>query len=160
MKKMFVLLFALSLIYGCTSETDNQTTTTQSISQNTVNNYDKLDEKIKIVVNNQEVIIQLYDNALAHQLLEAMPLDCDFNDYGNCEKAANVHDLISVGDTPLGYEPKPGDVVVYEPWGNFTVFYDEFRFSESLAPIGVVESGLDVLSKIDGSFLGHVEVMK
>ena len=42
------------------------------------------------------------------------------------------------------------------PWGNFTVFYDEFEYSDELALIGQVETGLDVLENIEGNFEGKV----
>lgn len=160
MKKVLMLLFIVCVICGCQSKNQdtNETMPKQAEAVN-VTEYEILDQKIKIVINGQDVVISLYDNALSKQLIEALPLDCEFIEYGNCEKAADVKNLIVVEDEPLGYEPKPGDVVVYEPWGNFTVFFDEFRYSEALAPIGTVESGLDVLAQIDGNFSAHVEII-
>lgn len=165
MKKLLIYILAVCFLSGCSSNANQQNNSNRNQQSNpnenqqATNSSDYLEEKIRIVVDGKEVIITLYDNDLSRQLLSQLPLDCDFTDYGNCEKAANVQDLIEINNESLGYEPKPGDVVVYEPWGNFTVFYDEFRYSDALAIIGTVESGLEVLSQIDGNFQGRVELV-
>lgn len=161
MKKILVCILLSIAMCGCTgtNQDDNQPSSRSELSKDKIITQ-KLDEKIKITIENQEVIISLYNTEQSKMLLNALPLDCQFNDYGNCEKAANIRDVISLDDVSIGYEPEPGDVVVYEPWGNFTVFYDNFRYSDYLFPIGIVDSGLNVLSSINGDFEAHVEIVE
>lgn len=65
----------------------------------------------------------------------------------------------STEETP-GYDPVTGDMVIYRPWGNFTIFYGDFRHSDELVPLGRVESGLEILAGQTEDFQGTLEIMK
>ena len=114
MKKVIVYLMVLLMIVGCTKTSNNEV---DDQNKETINNQEFLKEKLIIEVNNQEVIINLYDNDLSKQLLDSLPIDCSFTDYNNCEKAADIQDVIDTSNVDLGYEPQIGDVVVYAPLG-------------------------------------------
>lgn len=51
-------------------------------------------------------------------------------------------------------------MVIYRPWGNFTIFYGDFRYSDELVPLGKVESGLDVIAGQTEDFTGELEIME
>ena len=53
---------------------------------------------------------------------------------------------------PRGHAPKAGDVCVYVPWGNISVFYKDFRYTDDLIYLGHVEQGLDILSTQQSDF--------
>ena len=38
------------------------------------------------------------------------------------------------------------------PWGNLSIFYQDFRYSDSLIMLGHIDSGMDVISEIDEDF--------
>ena len=48
--------------------------------------------------------------------------------------------------------PKAGDVCIYVPWGNISVFYEDFRYTDDLVYLGHVEQGLDILSTQQSDF--------
>ena len=51
---------------------------------------------------------------------------------------------------PIGiYRPDVGDLCLYAPWGNLSIFYQDFRYSESLIMLGHVDSGMDIVSSME-----------
>lgn len=71
-----------------------------------------------------------------------------------------MEDPLSPGEEEPGYEPVAGEMVIYRPWANFTIFYGDFRYSDELVPLGKVESGLEVLSSKTEDFTGTLELME
>lgn len=117
--------------------------------------------KLRLTVNGEEeVIIALYDNTAADALLERLPLEnLSFFDLSGIEKPVErLEEPLSLGEEEPGYDPVTGEMVIYRPWGNFTIFYGDFRYSPELVPLGKVESGLEVLSGKTDNFTGVLEL--
>lgn len=51
-------------------------------------------------------------------------------------------------------------MVIYRPWGNFIIFYGDFRYSDELVPLGKVESGPGVIEGQTEDFTGELEIME
>ena len=51
-------------------------------------------------------------------------------------------------------------MTLYEPRGNLAIFYGDAGSSSGLVPMGHVESGLELLSTMDGEFEVSVAVME
>lgn len=118
--------------------------------------------RLRLTVNgDEEVIIALYDNTAVDALLERLPLEelFFFDLSGNEKPIERLEEPLSMGDEKPGYDPVAGEMVIYRPWGNFTIFYNEFRYSEELVPLGKVETGLEVLSSKTEDFTGTLELM-
>ncbi|WP_093796514.1 cyclophilin-like fold protein [Sporomusa acidovorans] len=88
-----------------------------------------------------------------------MPMRLHFKDYNETEKIADPPKTLSKENAPEGFAPKPGDLAVYGPWGNVSVFYKEFRYSKGLIPMGHFISGLENLAGMNGEFDAKVEVV-
>ena len=87
--------------------------------------------------------------------------DLSFYDLSGIEKPAQTPDEpLSIGEEQPGYDPITGEMVIYRPWGNFTIFYGDFRHSDELVPLGIVETGLEVISGQTEDFSGVLEVME
>ena len=71
-----------------------------------------------------------------------------------------LEEPLSLGEEEPGYDPVTGEMVIYRPWANFTIFYGDFRYSPELVPLGKVESGLEVLSSKTEDFKGVLELME
>ena len=117
---------------------------------------------MKLTVDGEEVIIAMYDNTAADALLERLPMEnLSFFDLSGIEKPIEqLEEPLSLGDEEPGYDPVTGEMVIYRPWGNFTIFYGDFRYSEELVPLGKVESGLDILSSQTEDFMGTLEFLE
>ena len=115
------------------------------------------ERKIKMTVDGQEISIVLYDTPTANALYEALPMELNFSDYNGTEKIAYPPDTLPTEGEPDGCDPDVGDLCLYAPWGNLCIFYQNFRYSQSLIKLGHVESGMDVLSGVDGDFTVTLE---
>lgn len=120
-------------------------------------------EKLRLTVNGtDEVVIAMYDNSAADAFLERLPLeDLSFFDLSGIEKPIErPEEPFSLADEEPGYDPVEGEMVIYRPWGNFTIFYGDFRYSDELVPLGKVESGLDVIAGQTDDFTGELEIVE
>ena len=118
--------------------------------------------RLRLTVNGEEeVIIALYDNTAVDALLERLPLEnLSFFDLSGIEKPIErLDDPLSLGEEEPGYDSVTGEMAIYRPWANFTIFYGDFRYSDELVPLGKVESGLDVLSSTTEDFTGTLELL-
>ena len=113
--------------------------------------------RIKLTVNGNEVFVKLDDNQASRDFLEMLPLTLTFEDFNNTEKIATLPSELSTEGLPSGYTPKVGDFSYYAPWGNLSVFYKDFRYSNSLYKLGTIESGTEILGNINGDFEVTIE---
>lgn len=118
--------------------------------------------KLRLTIDGEEVVIAMYDNTAADAFLERLPLEnLEFFDLSGIEKPINrPEEPFSLGEEEPGYDPVTGEMVIYRPWGNFTIFYGDFRHSDELVPLGRVESGLEVVSGQSEDFTGTMEIME
>ncbi len=113
--------------------------------------------RIKLIVNGNEIFIRLDDNVASREFLEMLPLTLTFEDYNNTEKITTLPSELSTEGLPSGYTPKVGDFAYYAPWGNISVFYKDFRYSNSLYKLGTIESGTEILGNINEDFEVTIE---
>lgn len=118
--------------------------------------------KLKLTIDGEEVVIAMYDNTAVDALLERLPMeDLSFFDLSGIEKPIErLEEPLSLGEEEPGYDPVTGEMVIYRPWANFTIFYGDFRYSPELVPLGKVESGLDILSSKTEDFTGVLELVE
>lgn len=113
--------------------------------------------RIKLTVNGNEIFVNLDESQASRELLEMLPLTLTFEDFNNTEKIATLPDELSTEGLPSGYTPEVGDFSYYAPWGNISVFYKDFRYSNSLYKLGRVESGIEILENMNGDFEVTIE---
>ena len=138
---------------------DNNTTNV-SKTQNSQSEGEEVDmenARIKLTVNENEVFVRLDDNVANRDFLEMLPLTLTFEDFNSTEKIATLPSELSTEGLPSGYTPAIGDFSYYAPWGNISVFYKDFRYSNSLYKLGTIESGTEILENMDGDFEVTIE---
>lgn len=147
-------------------ESEKQNVNTQNLLTNSVENNNEIIEqntrgdeenlkntRIKLTVNgNEEVFVNLDDNQASRDFLEMLPLTLTFEDFNSTEKIANLPNELSTEGQPSGYIPEIGDFAYYAPWENISVFYKDFRYSESLYKLGTIESGAEIFENLDNDF--------
>lgn len=114
-------------------------------------------ERIKLTVNGNEIFVKLDDNQASRELLEMLPLALTFEDFNSTEKIATLPNELSTEGLPSRYTPSIGDFSYYAPWGNLSIFYKDFRYSNSLYKLGTIESGIEILGNISGDFEVSIE---
>lgn len=107
------------------------------------------ERKLKMTVNGQEVAITLYDTPAANALYDMLPLDLNFEDFNGIEKISYLSQELTTEGEPDGCDPDVGDLCLYAPWGNLSIFYQDFRYSDSLIMLGHIDSGMDVISEME-----------
>ncbi len=84
----------------------------------------RMEDQIKLNVNNKELIIELEDNSSSKALLEKLKendLEIKTHDYGNFEKVGDLGFDLPTNDQKI--TTKPGDLILYQ--GNkITLYYD------------------------------------
>ncbi len=130
------------------TNTDNTLENSQSEGvENTMEN-----ARIKLTVNENEIFVNLDDNQASREFLGMLPLTLTFEDFNNTEKIATLPDELSTEGLPSGYTPEVGDFSYYAPWGNISIFYKDFRYSNSLYKLGTIESGTEILGNMNEDF--------
>ncbi len=151
---------------------NTQNLLTGSIENNTENNNESTEQntqiqgdeeilenvRIKLTVNgNEEVFVKLEDNQASRDFLEMLPLTLTFEDFNSTEKIATLPNELSTEGQPSGYTPETGDFAYYAPWGNISVFYKDFRYSNSLYKLGTIESGTEIFENMNNDFEVTIE---
>lgn len=117
-------------------------------------------QTVKMTVGENELYITIYDNPTSRDFLSKLPLTLTFEDYNATEKISYLPEALTTENAPGSFDPDVGDVALYAPWGNPSVFYKGYRDSAGLISIGHIDEGIEVLAEIDGSFtavLEHIE---
>ena len=102
--------------------------------------------RIRIKINETEVVAGLTDNATSRDFVALLPLRLTLEDYGDIEKISTLPRKLSTEGAPAGSTPSVGDVSYYAPWGNLAFFRKDFRYSSGLIRLGQIESGLEAMN--------------
>ncbi|MBS6861042.1 MAG: hypothetical protein KH202_08955 [Clostridiales bacterium] len=115
-------------------------------------------KKARFMVNGEEVVLLLYQNSAADALLERTPLELSFFEASEGElQTDQLEEPLSLGKEQPGYDPIAGEAVLYAKWENLVIFTEDMPYSEDVVPIGVVISGLDVISNQTEDFTAILE---
>lgn len=113
--------------------------------------------KLKLVIDGQEFDVTLYDTPAANALYDMLPLHLNFEDFNGVEKIAYLDNELPTEGEPDGCDPDIGDLCLYAPWGNLSIFYQDFRYSDSLIILGHIDEGMDIISSMDENTLVILE---
>lgn len=115
--------------------------------------------KLHLTLNGTRLAATLYDNAASRDLLKLLPLKLTLQDYASAERIAYLPRKLDTAASPAGFDPSPGDITYYAPWGNLAIFYRDQPFAPGLVSLGRIESGVDVL-KVGGPLKVTIETVK
>lgn len=109
--------------------------------------------EIELADSREKITASLADNQTARDFYAQLPLTMKLEDYADSEKIGrNIPKRLTTTGSPKGYEGKQGDLTYYAPWGNLAIFYtdSDVGYANGLVYLGKLNSGLEVLRKIDG----------
>jgi len=143
-------------------ETTNETTneTTKETQKEAPNEAPKKTKAVKMTVGKNELYITVYDNPTSSDFLSKLPMTLTFEDYNSTEKISYLPETLTTENAPDSFTPVAGDVALYAPWGNLSVFYKDFRDSHGLVSIGHIDEGIEIFSEINGSFTAVLEIIE
>ena len=138
-------------------DTVSNTSSNENSQDSTIDNDNLEDVRIKLTFNNEEVIVNMYDNPTSRDFLTLLPLTLTLEDHAVTEKISLLPKRLSTEDAPSGSEPSVGDFTYYSPWGNLAIFYKDFGYSNRLIKLGKIVSGTEKLAGINGDFPVKIE---
>lgn len=110
------------------------------------------ERKVKLTIDGQEFDVTLYDTPAANALYDMLPLELTFEDFNGIEKIAYMDNELPTEGEPDEFDPDVGDLCLYAPWGNLSIFYKDFRNSNGLISLGHIDSGMEVISNMQSDF--------
>lgn len=118
--------------------------------------------KVKLSIDNQDVIIRLEDNSASAQLVQMLPAEFDFTDFAGEEKITNFPRPISLEGAPRGMIATAGKLFIYAPWKNMGIFYKTHSLvpDKNLIELGEVEQGLNIIAEQKNKFTAYMEIIK
>lgn len=118
--------------------------------------------QIRMTAGGETYTIILYETPAANALYEMLPLDLAFEDYNRVEKIAYLPENMSLPTTeePDGYDPSVGDLCLYAPWGNLSLFYQDFGYSDGLVSLGRLKTGIESISAFSDGVIVTLERME
>jgi hypothetical protein len=103
---------------------------------------------VTITVEGGERVSGVLGGGAAARDFEALlPLTLTLKDYASTEKVADLPKPLSTAGEPDGFDPEPGDMTFYSPWGNLAIFYKDFGFSRGLVSLGKLDRVPDALRR-------------
>lgn len=126
-----------------------ESTTVEIIEKEKNTDYTTDDKKIKIITPDGDIVIRLENNSASDDLLNYLPMTVNFEDFNNTEKISYIDGKLDTSNAVTEYTPLAGAFAYYIPWGNFSVFYEDFRQSSGLVSLGTVESGMEYVKTLD-----------
>lgn len=66
---------------------------------------------------------ELYDNPVASQVAELLPLEAAFDDFHDQEKLTRLPRALHVSGVPRADEPRPGEIGYYAPGSSLVLYY-------------------------------------
>ncbi|WP_404293892.1 cyclophilin-like fold protein [Microvirga sp. RSM25] len=101
--------------------------------------------RIKLIFNNQDLIVTLHDNPSARDFLSLLPLDLMIDDHGSNEKIAYLPRKLTEQGSRAFDDAAPGDFGYFAPWGNLAMYYGSYHYSEGVIRLGRFESSFEPL---------------
>ncbi len=86
---------------------------------------------------------RLDDTPAGRDFASMLPITLNISDFHDTEKISDLpRRLTDTEDAvPAGTAGAPGELTVYEPWGNLAIFYRAFTYSDDLIRLGSLEPG-------------------
>lgn len=104
------------------------------------NNQETTTMKINIKLGDKAVAATMDDNAAARDFVSRLPLTLRLEDFNNTtEKIFYPEPALSLDGVRRGCAPQPGDITIYEPWGNVAIFCKPWSYSSDLIKIGHID---------------------
>ena len=167
-KVILIILFSYCiLLSGCLAHKEK--TNTNDLQEKTSpqkhtilkeNEEETMEKKLILTINDIRYDVTLYDTPAANALYDMLPLELTFEDFNHIEKIAYLNKKLPTKNEPDGFEPHIGDLCLYAPWGNLSIFYKDFRYSDSLISLGRIDSGIEDISSMKDNFSARLERME
>lgn len=148
MKKIILILIPIIIITISGIVIGNKLNSTKEKGEKDMNKPISAQREIRMSWNDKEIIATLEENSTADDFVSQLPITVSFEDFNSTEQIAYLDQELSQASE--GYTPKKDDLAYYVPWGNISIFYKDFRYSDSLVKMGTITKGKDLIKELEG----------
>lgn len=114
--------------------------------------------KVKITAGDHTITATMDDNAAGQDFLSRLPLEVTLEDYNNMtEKIFYPDPKLDLEGVARGCTPSPGDITIYEPWGNVAIFCKSWSYSDDLIKIGHIDGNGIASLQVSGDIKVKIE---
>ena len=118
-------------------------------------------KKIAINAGKRTIIIELYDNATANDLLSQLPLTLKSSDYlGYDEKVIRLKTPLSMAGAPKGDNPLIPEFGYYHPSQWLAIYYGPIGYWSGKVPLGKINATIEELKAIPNNIEVKIEEIK
>ncbi|KFN92606.1 putative cyclophilin [Tetragenococcus muriaticus PMC-11-5] len=154
-----IVFLSVFFLVGCTNEAANDNGSSNSTGGSETSSEEVIDSEgenstmeVFMTINDESYPVTLNDSEAAQNFVDMMPLTLTLSDYADTEKVSDLPSELELGNSDRGHQPSPGDITIYEPWGNLAIFYNAFDYSDDLIHLGHIEDGADMLESNEEEF--------
>lgn len=115
-------------------------------------------QRIKLIIDNREIVVNMYDNPTSRDFLTMLPITSSFEDYAGKEKISYLPRRLYTEPIPSNSGSSVGDFAYYAPWGNLAIFYKgSATTANGLFVLGEIEFGKEHLAIMQGDFTDAIK---
>ena len=103
---------------------------------------------IELTIDGRTVSGELFENPVARQLGDLLPLTLTFDDYNDVEKVAQLKRELALDGVPEADEPQPGEIAYYAPLQTLVLYYGSPGRWPGLVRVGRFDFDLDALREL------------
>lgn len=168
MRKSLLGLFTLALCIFVMAETGCGNVKTENNADKTMvsqpqssaeKDHSLQGKKLKLKFEDSELIVDLYDTPTSRDFITLLPMTVTLQDFNQTEKIGYLPRKLSLQLAPDGFKPVIGDFAYYAPWGNLSIFYHDFKYSQNLVSIGRMQAGVEKLANRTGDITVSIELL-
>ena len=104
---------------------------------------------IELTIDDRTVSGELFENPVARQLGDLLPLTLTFDDYNDVEKVAQLKRELILDGVPDVDEPHPGEIGYYAPLQTLVLYYGSPGRWPGLVRVGRFDHDLDALRALE-----------
>lgn len=101
---------------------------------------------IKLILDNEDIIVNMYDNPTSRDFMDTLPLTLTFKEYGGFEKLSVLEEGLSMEDAHSGSDPSVGDFAYHAPWKDVNIYYNDWSYSPGLSLLGKIDFDMEELA--------------
>lgn len=133
---------------------------TEEMGENSMNHQSEGSLRVRLTFEGGEAIVRLKDHAATRDFVSKLPMTQTFEDFNSIEKICRLPDEIATEGVDFGADPSVSDVTLYVPWNTLVFYYEDYGYNDSLIPMGHVESGMELLTRMGDEFQVTMELME
>lgn len=140
------------------NEDDEKKVVVQEKQREETQSNEEESRRVRLIIGEQEMYATLNDDPAAESLMAMLPTDFTFEDFNGVEKIGYPNTPFYLDESTYGGAPAAGDIAIYAPWGNLSIFYQQYQHNDDLIMLGHIDEGLEVLTSQTSNFTVRMEL--